>query len=42
MRKKKTLLQMESDQLQVQEPEGINTNTKQDEIDHETECPRCP
>ena len=40
MRKKKTLLQMESDQLQVQ-PEGINTNTKQDEIDHETECPRC-
>ena len=41
MRKKKTLLQMESDQLQVQETEGINTNTKQDEIDHETECPRC-
>ena len=32
---------MESDQLQVKESEGINTNAKQDEIDHETECPRC-
>lgn len=41
MRKKKTLLQMDSDQLQVKEPEGINISTKQGEIDHEIECPRC-
>ena len=41
MRKKKTLLQMESDQLQVKESEGTSTHTNQCEIDHEIECPRC-
>jgi hypothetical protein len=42
MRKKKTLLQMESDYLQIEEAEDIiNTNTKQIEIEQEIECPRC-
>ena len=30
MRRKKTLFQMESDQLQVKESGGININAKQD------------
>ena len=41
MRKKKALLQMESDYLQVEEAENINTNSKQIEIEQEIECPRC-
>ena len=39
--RKKTLLQIESDQLYMEELEAIDTNTKLDEIDHEIECPRC-
>lgn len=43
MRKKKILLQIESDQLYMEglELEAIDTNTKLKEIDHEIECPRC-
>jgi len=41
MRKKKAFLQMKSDRLRIEEPEEINANTKQDDIDQEIECPRC-
>ena len=32
---------MKSDRLRIEEPEEINANTKQDDIDQEIECPRC-
>jgi hypothetical protein len=41
MRKKKTVLQVKSDHLQVEGAEDINTDSKQIEIEQEIECPRC-
>ncbi len=42
MRKKNPLLQVQSDPLDVQEAIEIKPNPELKEIDHETECPRCP